>query len=111
MIDADIPEIRTEKGFTLVKAVVALENGLGPKELMAVHIEARKFERKVEIRKNNFGLEISRTFLTNPEIYHGDHVDILVKGEDTKAKSYALRVYSALTSENLDNLNFERITL
>lgn len=117
------PEINKENGSTSIDVILALKPGFAMRTVTALALESEKFLKEakaadgkdrmayltVQEKKEHYDLKFISclelmTFGGEP----GKKGTIKVDGEDAAAERIALRLYSALTSEDAYNLDFYR---
>ncbi len=98
--------------YISIDAVVNLNFGIGPLTTLArLGEECRKYQRQIFfVRKDRpdiraDGKDITALLLL--EAVKGTELQILVEGDDEEAKTFASRLYSAVTSENSYDMDFK----
>jgi phosphotransferase system HPr-like phosphotransfer protein len=112
------PAIRIENGYTLVDAIVAAEDGFGTgRGVTKFYKLCKQYEeehkRKVYARTRKEGDNHERD-CTNPialftvSCVKGETIEFKVEGTDKEAEKMALRLYSGVISENINEIDFYR---
>lgn len=105
------PALRVENGYTLAEVVVNLNQGFGSmRGNCSLVQDCQKYERGVWLRRiGQDGKADCKSILQSlfAATIKGGRLQIIVEGEDEKARVQALRIYSALISEDTYNMKFD----
>jgi len=125
----ETPNIMKRNGYTMIDMVVRLRFGFGcVRTVSAITRECKKYPGEIYFQKSIYNSICPRTYAncTSQEILpqkynckkmletmisvidHEDRIRVSVEGDDESARRVALRLYSAITSEDdrdLENVN------
>jgi phosphotransferase system HPr-like phosphotransfer protein len=106
------PEVRIERRYTLMKAVVSTEEGFGTLRGMARFVmECQKYKGQIILTTPEEKFEVDcKTILglamaCSPP---GTTLEFKVEGTDEEAARVARRLYSAVTSKSIYEMDFDR---
>ena len=106
-----IPEIKKENGFTTIDAVVNCHFGIAMTTAKHLVVEAQTYPNEILFYnlsdKSDYNAK-SILSLIGMGVQKDDPIKIMVEGVDETAKKIALRFYSALSSKNSYNLEFDK---
>ncbi|MBW2993235.1 HPr family phosphocarrier protein [Candidatus Woesearchaeota archaeon] len=106
------PELRKEKGFTYIDDIVVnAKPGMAIRPSLAITEECREYIPRKVYFVNKKGEDfncINIMEIMFMGIQQGHEITVKVEGEDKEAERMALRLYSALKSENAYKMDFNR---
>jgi len=113
MEPAEKPEINK---YTSIDVVVNLSHGIVMASSKEIIDECKKYGKKVYIAKKDtpvsqFADGKSMIDLISLAATQGAELHVFVEGDGAQAKNFALRLYSALTSEDSYDMDFGRFAV
>jgi len=95
--------------YTSIDAVVNVKGGVGLGASSLIVKECMKYDREIYLVNSDGFMSGKRVIdMISLGAAEGDTIRILVEGNDETAEEIALRLYSALTSKERYNLDFDR---
>ncbi|MBW2994844.1 HPr family phosphocarrier protein [Candidatus Woesearchaeota archaeon] len=105
------PKIKKEDGFTTIDAVINCHKGIAMRTARSLVEEATRYKNKIYFLNNNEQdqYDAKRILdLVMIDIEKDPKIKVMVEGNDEIAKKIALRFFSALSSKNSYELDFDR---
>lgn len=106
------PTLTKHNGNIIFDVVVRTSPGFGTaRGMMRFVDECHKYSREIHVKNLHDGREgdckrIMETLMCSSA--RGEMLEFIVEGDDSEAEKFALRIYSALTSEDSYNMDFYR---
>jgi len=106
----EIPKIKKQNGFTTIDTIVNCHKGIAMRTARSLVEETRRYVNEIYFLNNKQDLYDAKRILdlVMIDIEKDPKIKVMVEGNDETAKKIALRLYSALSSENSYALDFDR---